>query len=65
MTDTKAYWKRRALKAEAEVDAIRKCRIADNSMERRLCREVSTMRAAMQEIESAIQFIKEQEHERP
>lgn len=38
-TDTKAHWKRRALRAEAEVQTMRNIRQVDSTMEQRLVAE--------------------------
>ena len=53
-TDTKAYWKRRALKAEAEVKTWRDIRAVDNSMEMALVAQNAAMRTAIAEIREAL-----------
>lgn len=53
-TDTKAYWKRRALKAEAEVKTWRDIRATDNSMEMALVAQNSALRTAIVEIRDAL-----------
>ena len=49
-TDTKAQWKRRALRAEYEVQTMRNIRQVDNTMEQRLVAENSALRVAIAEI---------------
>ena len=53
-TDTKAHWKRRALRAEAEVQTLRNIRAVDNSVERRLIVENADMRVLVGEIRDAL-----------
>ena len=53
-TDTKAYWKRRALKAEAEAKTWRDIRAVDNSMEMALVAQNSALRTAIVEIREAL-----------
>jgi hypothetical protein len=48
--DTKAHWKRRALRAEAELETMRKIRAVDNSMELKLVSENAALRIAIDEI---------------
>lgn len=55
-TDTKAHWKRRALRAEAEVQTLRNIRAVDNSMERRLIVENADMRVLVGEIRDALAY---------
>ena len=50
MTDTKAHWKRRALRAEAEVQTMRNIRQVDSTMEQRLVAENAALRVAIAEI---------------
>ena len=53
-TDTKAYWKRRALKAEAEVQTMRNIRQVDSTMEQRLVAENAALAvAAVESIDRA------------
>ena len=54
--DTKAHWKRRALRAEAEVQTMRNIRAVDNSMERRLIVENADMRVFVGEIRDALDY---------
>ena len=56
INDTKQYWKRRALLAEGQRDSIEKCRRTDHSMEMAMHAEISRLRVAMAEIQSAINF---------
>ncbi len=49
-TDTKAHWKRRALRAECELETMRKIRAVDNSMEIKLAHENAALRIAIDEI---------------
>lgn len=53
-TDTKANWKRRALRAEAEVQTMRNIRQVDNTMEQRLVAENAAMRVAIAEIRDVL-----------
>lgn len=55
-TDTKAHWKRRALRAEAEVQTMRNIRAVDNSVERRLIVENADMRVLIGEIRDALAY---------
>lgn len=52
-----AYWKRRALKAEAEAQTWRKIRVVDNSMEFKLASENAAMRTALNEIRESLDGI--------
>ncbi len=49
-TDTKAHWKRRALRAECELETMRKIRAVDTSMEIKLVAENAALRVAIDEI---------------
>ena len=54
MTDTKAHWKRRALRAEAEVQTMRNIRQVDSTMEQRLVAENAVLAvAAVESIDRA------------
>jgi len=56
---TKAQWRRRALRAEAQVETLQKIRETESRTERQLV-YVSAMRAvALQEIEEALNAMKE------
>ena len=52
--DTKAYWKRRALRAEAELETMRKIRAVDNSMEIKLAHENAALRVFLDEVSEAL-----------
>ena len=56
-TDTKSYWKRRALKAEAEAETMRNIRQVDSTMEQRLVAENAAMRTALNEIREALDWL--------
>lgn len=53
-TDTKAHWKRRALRAECELETMRKIRAVDTSMEIKLVRENAALRVFLDEVSEAI-----------
>ena len=53
--DTKAAWKRRALRAEAELSSVQAMRQATASIEHRLHRERAALIVAMREVDEAIQ----------
>lgn len=53
-TDTKAHWKRRALRAERELETMRKIRAVDTSMEIKLVRENAALRVFMDEVTQAL-----------
>ena len=53
-TDTKANWRRRALRAEAELETMRKIRAVDNSMEIKLAHENAALRVCLDEVSEAI-----------
>jgi hypothetical protein len=53
-TDTKAHWKRRALRAECELETMRKIRAVDTSMEIKLVRENAALRVFMDEVTQAL-----------
>ena len=52
-----AYWKRRAIKAEAEVQTWKKIRSVDNSMEMQIVAENAALRTAIYEIREALDGI--------
>ena len=56
INDTKQYWKRRALLAEAKADSLSKARRTDHSMEMTMHAEIGRLHVAMAEIQSAINF---------
>lgn len=59
MTDTKAAWKRRALRAEAELESLRKIRDSETDMQRCLLRQAGGFAVAISEIEDAIRAAKD------
>jgi len=56
---TLKQWKRRALKAEAELESIREMRKFEHSMELAQHRKISAMKVAMDEIQDALNWAKE------
>lgn len=54
MTDTKASWKRRALKAEHELEAIRRIRSFEHNQEFCLSHINAVLTTAFREIEEVI-----------
>ena len=59
MTDTKAAWKRRALRAEAELESLRNIRDSETDMRRCLLRQAGGFAVAISEIEDAIKAAKD------
>ena len=59
LPDTKAAWKRRALRAEAELDGLRKIRDSETDMQRCLLRQAGGFAVAIGEIEDAIKAAKD------
>lgn len=57
--DTKAAWKRRALRAEKEVELLRRFREFDHKLERENAEVCARQAVALQEIEEALQALKE------
>ena len=57
--DTKAAWKRRALRAESQLEAVQAIRSAEVSAEMWIHRERAALAVAVREIEEAIQAAKE------
>ena len=55
--DTKAHWKRRALRAECELETMRKIRAVDNSMEIKLAHENAALRVCVREVEDALEAV--------
>ena len=51
---TLAYWRRRALRAEAQVESLRTFREVDARMERSMVIENADMRVAIQSIEDVL-----------
>lgn len=54
------HWQRRALKAEHELEFLRAARQREVSSELNDFRKLATMRAALTEIEEALQWVKGQ-----
>ena len=54
-TDTKAAWKRRALRAEAELSSVQAMRNATSNVEHRLHRERAALTVSLREVDEAIQ----------
>lgn len=52
--DTKSYWKRRALKAEAETDILREFRKIDAEVEGKMISEHASMRVTLEMIRDAL-----------
>ena len=52
--DTKAYWKRRALKAESEADLLREFRKIDAEVEGKMISEHAAMRVTLEMIRDAL-----------
>ena len=57
--DSKAHWKRRALRAEAEAQTMRNIREVDNTMERRLIAENAALRVAIGEIRDVLESLEQ------
>lgn len=53
-TDTKVYWKRRALRAERELVTLKTIRAVDTSMEFKLVRENAALRVFIDEVSEAL-----------
>ena len=60
MTDTKAYWKRRALKAEHELESLSRIRKFEHNQEFELARVNAAMATAFREIEDALLWARDQ-----
>lgn len=61
MNDTKAYWKRRALKAEHELESLVRVRKFEHGQEFELARVNAAMATAFREIEDALSWAREQD----
>lgn len=57
--ETKAYWKRRALKAEHEVELQRNFRKIDYGVEAKMIQEYCTMKTVLNEIADSLSWEKE------
>ena len=53
------HWKRRALKAEAELETIREIRKFETDQEMKMHRQLAHARVALNEIADALAFAKE------
>lgn len=58
-TDTKAAWKRRALRAEAELESLRKIRQTEYADQMQMYQERSRLIVAMGEIEDSLKWARE------
>lgn len=61
---TLKYWKRRALKAEAEVQFIQNVRSLEAQQELTAALESATQKVALDEIREVLQWAQEQNHDR-
>ena len=59
LPDTKAAWKRRALRAEQELESLRRIRDSETDMQRCLLRQAGGFAVAISEIEDAIKAAKD------
>ena len=57
--DTKAYWKRRALRAEGDLENIRRVRAFEHKQELSMCRENSMQAVALREIQQVLDELKQ------
>lgn len=58
MTDTKAAWKRRALRAEHELETLRRIRQFDHKQELQMCRVDAAQATALREIQEILTDLK-------
>ena len=61
MTDTKAAWKRRALRAEAELESLRRIRQFEHKQELQMCRVDAAQAIALREIQDILNGLKKDE----
>ena len=61
MTDTKAAWKRRALRAEAELESLRRIRRLEHGQEMEMCRVDAAQATALREIQDILNGLKKDE----
>jgi len=54
MNDTKAHWKRRALRAEHELESLRMIRKFDHAQELSMCRVDAVQAVALREIQEIL-----------
>jgi hypothetical protein len=60
---TAKQWKRRALKAESELDSLRKMREFEHGLSVRTHGQIAAMQVAMNEIQDALDWAKERVNE--
>lgn len=58
-TDTKSAWKRRALRAKAELESLRKIRQTEYADQMQMYQERSRLIVAMREIEDSLKWARE------
>ena len=61
MTDTKAAWKRRALRAEHELEALRRIRQLEHKQELQMIRVDAAQAIALREIQEVLNSLKKDE----
>ena len=61
MTDTKAHWKRRALRAEAELESLRSIRKFEHAQELIMLRRVAAQATALREIQEILTDLRKTE----
>lgn len=59
--DTKAAWKRRALRAEAELESLRRIRRFEHGQEMEMCRVDAAQATALREIQDILNGLKKDE----
>ena len=59
--DTKAAWKRRALRAEHELEALRRIRAFEHTQERQMIRVDAAQAIALREIQEVLNSLKNDE----
>lgn len=59
MSDTKAHWRRRALKAESEVNTMRDFRRIDAKLESSLAGENAALKVCLLEIREALDAVED------
>lgn len=61
MTDTKAFWKRRALRAEYELETLRRIRQFEHKQELEMIRVDAAQAIALREIQEVLNNLKKDE----
>ncbi len=61
MNDTKAHWKRRALRAEHELESLRSIRKFDHAQELSMCRVDAAQATALREIQEILTDLRKTE----